>query len=186
MSKHPESNHAHKWLDGLTGLEIGGSAHNSFGLDTLNVDYTNEITEYKEAEMELCGEMMAVDIVAYGWDIPVHDKSYDFVISSHVIEHIWDPIEALTEWSRIARKYIYIIVPKRDALLSDRVQELTELQEFIDRHDSPEKDHNPAGHVSRWTSQTFRQMCEHFGFKVVDVLDSDDKVGNGFTIVIEV
>ena len=33
-----ESQLAHQLLDGLTGLEIGGAAHNAFGLDTMNVD----------------------------------------------------------------------------------------------------------------------------------------------------
>ncbi len=42
--KFRESQLAHKYLDGLKGLEIGGSEHNSFGLDTLNVDYTDDMT----------------------------------------------------------------------------------------------------------------------------------------------
>lgn len=36
--KFRESPLAHRLLDGLTGLEIGGAAHNAFGLDVLNVD----------------------------------------------------------------------------------------------------------------------------------------------------
>jgi hypothetical protein len=32
--KFMESKLAHQYLDGLKGIEIGGSAHNSFGLDT--------------------------------------------------------------------------------------------------------------------------------------------------------
>lgn len=183
---YPDSNHAHKWLDGLKGLEVGGSAHNGFHLDTLNVDYTKEVTEYKQAEMELCGEMMPVDIVAFAWDIPVDDKSYDYVISSHVIEHIWDVIETLKEWCRIARKYIYIIVPQRDALPSDVHKELTSLEEITQRHQDPNKQHVEMGHVNRWTSATFMTMCCLNNFHVCDYLDPDDKVGNGFAIVIDV
>ena len=41
--KFKDSQLAHKYLDGLKGLEIGGSAHNPFNLDTLNVDYTDDI-----------------------------------------------------------------------------------------------------------------------------------------------
>ena len=33
---------AHKLLDGLRGIEIGSSAHNAFGLNTLNVNYTDD------------------------------------------------------------------------------------------------------------------------------------------------
>jgi hypothetical protein len=28
-------------------------------------------------------------------------------------------------------------------------------------------------------------MCEHFGFRVIDSLDPDDKVGNGFIVAID-
>lgn len=184
--KYEESNHAHRWLDNLRGIEIGGSAHNSFGLNTLNVDYTKEITEYKQAEMELCGEMLPVDILAYAWNIPVEDKSYDFVIASHVIEHIWDPIEAIMEWGRIAKKYIYLVVPQRNALPSDTVQPLTTMDEFRERHFDQERKHMELGHVCRWTSETFRDMCKMCGFEVVDIVDPDDKVGNGFAVVIDV
>ena len=46
--RYRESALAHDFLDGLKGLEIGGSYHNAFGLDTLNVDFTRELTtEFK-------------------------------------------------------------------------------------------------------------------------------------------
>jgi SAM-dependent methyltransferase len=97
----PESPTVHRYLDGLCGLEIGGSAHNAFGVDTQNVDYTGDLTTvFKKAEVELCGEAMAVDIVAPGDALPLPDKSVDFILSSHVIEHFWDPIKALMEWRR--------------------------------------------------------------------------------------
>lgn len=44
--KFQESALAHKLLDGLNGIEIGGSAHNSFGLNTRNVDYTKQMTPF--------------------------------------------------------------------------------------------------------------------------------------------
>lgn len=180
------SKHADSYLAHLTGLEIGGSAHNSFELNTRNVDYTDAITEYKQAEQSLCGKMMPVDIVAWAWDIPVPDKSVDFVISSHVIEHIMDPIKALEEWSRIARKYIYIICPQRDATPQDAVKPITTLKEIIQRHEDDTIQDRDLGHVSRWTSEGFMEMCRWFDFNVIDVLDPDDKVGNGFAVVIQV
>ena len=51
-----ESALAHEYLDGLSGIEIGGSSHNSFGLDTKNVDYTDSLdTIFKKAEIENVG-----------------------------------------------------------------------------------------------------------------------------------
>src|SRR5665213_800939 len=50
--KFKESAMAHKLLDGLEGLEIGGSAHNAFGLKTRNVDYCGDMTVFKEEEIK--------------------------------------------------------------------------------------------------------------------------------------
>ena len=57
--KFKDSQLAHQYLDGLSGLEIGGSAHNPFHLNTKNVDYTDDMnTVFKQAEESLCGEKM--------------------------------------------------------------------------------------------------------------------------------
>lgn len=137
MPKFQESQLAHQLLDSLTGIEVGGAAHNSFGLSTINVDRVShnhpDFAPYASEQMRLCGEIMPVDIVAPGDCIPVPDQSADFVISSHVIEHFYDPISAIKEWMRIATKYIFIICPHRDALDSDRDKPLTELEEHIER-----------------------------------------------------
>lgn len=184
-----ESALAHKLLDGLTGLEIGGSAHNAFGLDVLNVDYTNDMnTVFKQGEIKMCGEAMPVDVVANGDNLPFPDRSFDFVISSHVIEHFFDPIKAIKEWIRVSRKYVYIICPQPYALESDQKKLITGMQELVQRHTGdiappPEDTHE---HYTRWTSATFCEMCNLYGWKVAQVQDPDDKVGNGFAIVIDV
>jgi SAM-dependent methyltransferase len=189
MGKFQQSAHAHKWLNGLKGVEIGGSAHNAFGLDTINVDrisHTDPAFEpYAREQQHLCGEVMPVDVVANGDALPFPDKSFDFVISSHVIEHFYDPIGALKEWARVARKYIYIIFPHRNALPSDRDKPLTTLDEHIGRHESQTK-LTTDEHHSRWTPDSFIVMCSQYGFNVVDMLSPDDKVGNGTAVVIDV
>jgi SAM-dependent methyltransferase len=183
-----ESALAHKLLDGLRGIEIGGSAHNAFGLNTLNVDYTDDYTTvFKKQEIELVGKCMKVDIVASGDDLPFKDNMVDFVISSHVIEHFYDPVKTIEEWLRIVKPggYVFIIAPHRD-----RIGELAGPQtlpaEIIERHEHP----NPPkvdnhGHYSCWKTQDFVGFCQHYGWKIVAVQDIDDKVGNGFTVVIQ-
>lgn len=188
--KFKESDLAHWCLDGLKGIEIGGAAHNPFGLDTINVDRVHhtspEFKPYAEEQMRLCGEVLPVDVVAPGDDLPFPDKSFDFVISSHVIEHFYDPIAALKEWARVARKCIFIICPHRDALPSDVGKPLTSLADIKWRHSLP-KTHRliTDEHHSRWTLQSFIEMCEHYGLDVVHTQANDDKVGNGFTVVIK-
>ena len=91
----PESALAHKYCIGK-GLEIGGSAHNPFGLNTLNVDHSDSMeTLSKKNEISFCGKALEVDIVADGDDIPLPDESQDFIVNSHVIEHFTNPIKAL-------------------------------------------------------------------------------------------
>lgn len=182
-----ESAIVHRYLDGLHGLEIGGSAHNAFGVSTLNVDFTDDLTTpFKLEELRLCGEAMTVDIVGSGDAIPLPDKSVDFVLSSHVIEHFWDPIRALGEWRRLARKYVVIICPQRNALESDIPLPLTGLYELRQRHEGriPPPAVDTHDHYNRWTSGMFCQLCEELDFEVLEVVDPDDKVGNGFLVVL--
>lgn len=184
-----DSQLAHQLLDGLEGLEIGPAAHNPFNLRTKTVDKYHhdspEYAPYKKAQIDLCGDFCRVDIVAPGDAIPVPDKSFDFVISSHVIEHFFDPIKALKEWARIARKYIYVICPQPDALESDKTKLITGLQELLARHAGEVKDPGTDEHHTRWTCDTFREMCAALGFYVSHWQERDDKVGNGFTVVID-
>lgn len=183
----PESALAHQLLDGLRGIEIGESAHNAFGLNTINVDKFGEDDPrgqvYRDSQVELCGVAAEVDVVASGDSLPFADQSYDFVLASHVIEHFYNPVAALKEWCRIARKYVFLVVPKRDALESDRDKPLTSLPEIQARQQQPSYESDE--HHSRWTSDGFSEMCAAFGFKVVGTLDPDDKVGNGFIVVIQ-
>jgi len=183
-----ESILAHRYLDGLTGLEIGESAHNAFGLNTRNVDFTDSLdTVFKRAEIEFCGVAARVDIVAGGDSLPLPDKSVDFVISSHVIEHFFDPIKALLEWARVARKYIFVICPQRDALPCDAKLPVTPLGELWERHHGilPSPEIDTHAHYTRWTCESFVLMCSSLGMHVVESQDPDDKVGNGFSVVID-
>ncbi len=112
---------AHQFLDGLDGIEIGASAHNPFNLRgrCRNVDISCDMnTVFKQAEREMCGRAASVDIVAPGNCLPLKDGSVDYVVSSHVLEHFWDPVSALLEWDRMIRAggFILAIVPHRNAL----------------------------------------------------------------------
>jgi SAM-dependent methyltransferase len=189
-AKFPESALAHKLLDGLAGIEIGGAAHNAFGLNTWNVDRLTpddpQTAMYAESQIEMCGEVMPIDVVSTGDLLPFADKSLDFVVSSHVVEHFYDPVSAIDEWARIARRYIFIICPQRDALATDAVLPLTPLDEHRARYAEPAATKiSTDWHHSRWTSQSFHAMCESVGYHVTHLEDPDDKVGNGFTIVID-
>jgi SAM-dependent methyltransferase len=172
------------YLEGLRGIEIGGAAHNDFGLDALNVDrYDAMNTVYKNAEREVWGYAKPVDVVASGDELPFAEASADFVFASHVIEHIPDPISALLEWQRVARRYVVLIVPHRDRTF-DRERPLTPVDELLERHRtgfSSDEDR----HWSVWTAETFVEMCSQVGLSVIATRDPDTKGGNGFAVVLD-
>ena len=172
------------YLKGLRGAEIGAAAHNRFFLDAINVDrWGGSDTPYKRYERSLVLRAARVDVVAEGADLPLEDDSLDFVFSSHVIEHFPDPIRALYEWVRVARRYVVVIAPHRDRTF-DADRPLTTVEEFLTRH-SANFNSDQDLHWSVWTCESFLRMCEAAGLRVVDYQDPDDKIGNGFTVVID-
>jgi SAM-dependent methyltransferase len=179
-----ESTLAHRWLSGLSGVEIGGAAHNDFGLNTINVDrYASDDTVFKREERRVCGRTMPVDVVASGDELPFEDGAFDFVLASHVIEHFCDPIRALEEWRRVARRYVFLVVPHRDRTF-DRDRPLTPLSELIGRHAGGLRSEEDR-HWSVWTLQTFEELCAYLRLPVLEALDPDDKTGNGFMVVLD-
>ncbi|HEV8072987.1 MAG TPA: class I SAM-dependent methyltransferase [Opitutaceae bacterium] len=187
-----ESRLAHHYLDGLAGLEIGGAAHNPFGLETKNVDYEASLdTVFKKAEVEYCGEALKVDIVASGDELPVPDESQDFVVSAHVIEHFFDPIKAIKEWLRVIKPggYIFIIAPHQERTF-DRDRARTPLAELVARHEgkivgSKDYAHQYDEHCSVWITQDLIDLCRYLDLTVVAYQDVDDKSGNGFAVVLQ-
>ena len=197
---------ATKLLSGLKGVEIGGSAHNQFYLDTINVDVCAEPDPfYKQQQVEMCGSYMPVDVVSLGDSLPFHDNAYDFVINSHCIEHFFNPVKAIKEWIRVSNKYVFMIVPHKERTF-DSPRKLTTVEKLIainngditveqamdknhknfdaDYHSLPFNHNNLYGHWTVWTSKNFAEMCNHFGFKILHIDDRDLKVGNGFTVIL--
>jgi len=174
--KFKESALAHKYLDGLTGYELGSSAHNSFGLNTINVDYTDEMTIFKQAEIEMCGEYAKVDIVADAAKLPFKAGQYDFCISSHVLEHCYDLISVLKEIKRTIKKggYILSILPLPEVCPIDRVIEVDEFKHRVGVIRLGDQ-----GHCSMCTMDTFIELGKLVGLQLVESLPVDDKVGNG-------
>jgi SAM-dependent methyltransferase len=220
---------ATKYLENLHGIEIGASTQNSFYLKrSINVDFSDEqggLWQDKNCQPA------TVNIVAFGDDLPFKDNTLDYVLSSHVIEHFFDPVKALREWHRVIKPggYIFIIAPHKDRTF-DRFREVTPLAELIDRStgrvaisdylkavDLPKveqsgkakfgRDYEVPPHVlirrgaqpeegwsryeaddhhhwSVWRTNDFVELVQSLRFDIVETQDTDDKVGNGFTVVI--
>jgi len=188
----PESRLAHALLDGLSGIEIGASAHNPFGLQSLNVDYSaSNDTVFKLEELRRAGVSARVDVVAEGNSLPFDDDSQDFVISSHVLEHFYDVIGTVGEWLRVVRPggLVYVVLPDKGRIFDWR-RESTSVEELVARHEKVVKGKLDGGrwhrgHHAYWTRADFLELCRSRGWKVIASQEVDDKVGNGFTVVIQ-
>lgn len=189
--KFPASKRAYKLLKDLKGIEIGASAQCDFMLNTINVDVSKHDNSddvfYKEQKRHGY-RVEKVDVVASGDNLPFEDESFDFVISSHVLEHFFDPIKALKEWYRVIKPngYIYMIIPHKMRTF-DRDKKRTSLEELLDRHKGRITCINPQmdSHYSVWITEDVLELCKYLDFNVIEYYDKDDNVGNGFTIIIQ-
>ena len=199
---------AHEILDGLEGIEIGPAAHNPFGLKTRNVGLTRETDPrdyefFERMQLEMCGRVAEIDLPGDAADIPIADASTDFVLHSHVWEHLPNPLAALEEWVRATRAggFIFAIVPKRDADPPDRDRPITSLAELLHHYerktvyeDRIAEMKGPArAHYTVFSPTLLREIGSWFNrshfwarLKEVAFRETDDKVGNGHTIVWQV
>lgn len=187
---------AHKYCKGK-GIEIGAAAHNPFNLDDcINVAPREEECFYKTAQMNLCGEFSEVDYYAYAHKLPFEDSSYDYIITSHVLEHVPDIISTLIEFNRVVRDggIIFTIIPKRDALPQDKNRHLSVTNDFISAYEkeTPDCIEGISRHTWIFSLDSFIGLiglCNFkfkLGLEVIDTEETDSKVGNGHTIVCKV
>lgn len=186
--KFPESGLAHVLLDGKEGIEIGPSAHNPFGLKTKSVGRPTKGTVYEAEEMKMCGEVAKLDFECEGDQLPFPKETWDFVVASHVLEHFYDPIKAIEEWLRVVKPHglVFIIFPHKDRTF-DQNKSRTKLEELLQRHSRPAPPDYSAkdDHHTIWITEDALELCRKMGWKVLCWHDVDDKVGNGFTFVIQ-
>jgi len=199
---------AHKYCVG-SGIELGAAAHNAFYLpQCLNVapsDGVNYVHErdladylkYKQAQVDRTGEMINVDLVGDFQSIHCSDQAFDYLISSHVIEHAPNVLAAYVESQRVLKDFgvFFCIFPKRVAAKSDATRALSTLpamieafQMGIDVHSMPENDWRE--HYQVFSLQSMLRVINHLNnsglgsWYIECVEETDSKVGNGHTIVL--
>ena len=181
-----------KYLGQLKGIEVGRGIHNNFHLNAINVDSPHG-HEF-DAEQTRYGSPVpaVVDIVADATNIPLDDSSQDYVFSSHVFEHLVNPIAALKEWYRLVRKdgYIAIIIPLRH--VCDAGRPLTTLDEMRKLYDNPQPQCSVCSHVTVWDLRSLKELVQygntagHWNLSDVESQEKDDQVGNGFLLIVKV
>lgn len=68
----------------------------------------------------------------------IEDSTQDFVIASHVFEHLPNPIKALEEFHRITKKewIIYLVVPEKTRT-GDKFRSITSINHIIEDYKNP-------------------------------------------------
>jgi SAM-dependent methyltransferase len=86
-------------------------------------------------------------------DLPFVDSSLNYVASSHVIEHVANPLKAFLEWYRVLRDggIIYMTVPHR-CLTFDRFRPLTPVDHIVDDY-RKETTQSDATHIDEYVSK---------------------------------
>lgn len=206
----PDDPMAHRYLDGLQGIEIGAAAHNPFNLkgstsvglmeiDPIDFDF------FADQQTQLCGMYALIEIDAEAHELPLPNGSQDYVITSHVIEHLPNPIRTFMEWNRVLKVggYVYMIFPKRNALPSDVNRPISTIAEFtraaqenwtIDTVPADVMKNVPGqrrGHYWVFTLPSMLELLDTAatlcGFKwtLIDMKETDMKVGNGHVVVLQ-
>jgi SAM-dependent methyltransferase len=181
----------------MNGLEIGGPSiifknlipiykfcsSMEFANYSVNTVWHESIDDSIKYYRNLCGKLYITEATNLVFD----DKSYDFILSSNVLEHIANPIKAFYEWKRVARCYIILMLPKKESnfdhnrpvtLFSHLVDDfknntseydLTHLDEILSLHDllldPPAGDHD---NFKRRSLMNYENRCLHH-----HVFDSD-------------
>jgi ubiquinone/menaquinone biosynthesis C-methylase UbiE len=202
---HKDMPLAHQYCIG-NGLELGAAAHNPFNLaGVLNVaPYSDDPDHYhyknfqfyKQAQEELCGHYAQVDISGVADDIPVSDNSQDYIVNSHMIEHVTDVIGAFLEWNRVLKPggVIFMIFPKRDALSTDVSRPITTVDEFVAIYRkrtslSQQQREHDTGHKHVFSLQSMIDLinwCNEnlsLSWVIEATEETDSKTINGHTVV---
>jgi len=124
------------YLYGKRGIEIGASGK-AYGLVNQRGAYANVdiIDAETRARNKGWKDSQLVNILSSGDDLPFKDGVFDYVFSSHVIEHFFDPIRAIKEWLRVTREggHIFMIIPHRERTY-DKKRGITDHHELGERH----------------------------------------------------
>jgi SAM-dependent methyltransferase len=174
---------------GKLGVEIGGPSstgkilyQNAQSIDNIifskNTIWSSHTDEYNYYDNKK-GKVIINDAVNISL---VKNEQYDFVFSSHSLEHIANPLKAINEWLRIIKNggYIIIIVPEKSMCFDHKrnyskfstlltqyeknvgEEDLSTLPEILLNHDLSMDP--PAGDLGAFTKRSldnFNNRCLH-------------------------
>ena len=88
--------------------------------------------------------------VASIYDLQQDDNSVDLAIALETLEHIEDPLAAIRELKRVARKYIILSVPREPLWCALNLARLKYVRHLG----------NTPGHINHWSKRSFMAFVE--------------------------
>jgi len=91
--------------------------------------------------------------------IQIANERYDFVISSHTIEHISDPLKALLEWKRVLKRggVLLLVCPHKQRTF-DHKRPVTRIEHLLEDYEKG-IDENDLTHLPEILQLTDLSMC---------------------------
>lgn len=177
-----------KHLKNKNGLEIGGPSQIFKEKNLIPIyEYFNALDQCNFSQINqwqnIQSDILNNEIICDASELSIiSDNSYDFVLASHCLEHIANPIKALNEWVRVIRAqgHLVIVVPDKEYTFdhrrpitsfshlmkdfNDHIDEsdLTHLSQILELHDL---DRDPlAGSFQDFETRShnnFQNRCLH-------------------------
>lgn len=135
-----------KALMNSKGLEIGGPSkvfkRKGFfpiypfvsQLDNINFSSTTIWEgEINSSNFIVNGQIMGNQFINDATDLSfLPDKTYDYILSSEMLQHLANPIKALNEWKRVLKEgsYLVLIIPNKEKTF-DHLRNVTTLEHLI-------------------------------------------------------
>jgi SAM-dependent methyltransferase len=133
------------------GLEIGAHTNPVAGLAPF---YTDAVADY-------AGAAGRVDFLADARALPLPDGTLDYLCSSHVLEHLPDPVAALHEWHRVLRRggLLYLVVPDK-RFTFDETRPVTPIEHLLRDFQEGTTDADTLAHIDEFVDQTnWSMLC---------------------------
>jgi SAM-dependent methyltransferase len=113
---------------------------------------------------ELRGKLLRPDLLAEAGELPVPSRSLDFLIASHVLEHLPFPLKALRAWyDALAPGGVLLLKIPDKRYTFDVRRERTPLQHLIAESDEPQA-FDQRVHYADWVANVGNHSADSAGF----------------------
>ncbi len=136
-----------------TGVEVGGLWRKFKVSPSAKVWYLDRLAADDLAKhyAEVQGPLVAPDIVADAETMPL--RSLDFIIASHVLEHLPSPLKALKSWYDALRSGATLLLKVPDKRFTfDRNRQRTPLRHLVEEFENPDRI-DIRSHYADWVEQ---------------------------------